>query len=1113
MVIARAASGRYDGESWVAPLPDATITALSRLVGALNLQEREPLTLEAASAIELRDAHARAHSGTPAFDTVARLFGLNNVTDERLIFRPKDELLDRAAATLWLELTRDPTTTRASAFDLWFARVGGDGAIDAAGHLAKAARSALLDEMVERLFAENDLGDYAAEWSRVLVDEEDLGASLGSPPQAPSGDDLVEILPWWKRVDRLIGEPASGEMRSDVSSLVLAVIRHDPLDGAYASRGARIVRLLGCGHERVFLLRSVANAILRSRPEAIATLLARVELQRLGLQLLADVGIDDDAFVGWTDEQQYRRSQRIRLAWSEGASIALEVLAALPIQQAAERMAQLLLPLAIEATADLTYTVQRQPRADAEVRLEETLRLLDALETSHSVNGHQLRVLPKIATQLVAALHRLTTDESVPIGALRLLFGFLDVDPSAAAVAAIGVLRAWLTSGPNGWSHDHRAVAAFAWDRVVRVVDNTAFDAFVTTTPGQLEDDEWAVANRHRLLLRVLAKAHSGIANRNAPTAAETARRDRIEASIISQLAANAPLEKYDPANVFGRLLEGSTIGTNVEELTFVAARSVDTFAPIRRDEAIDRWLGVSRDPVLLLRAASAMHAAHAREVVEGRLIGVDLVTELATESTVSIAGMAEEAVSLRFLPLAKSLLAAGDTLFDNDRLRERWRDDSLRPRLAMLALTGDQPGFDALASTAKAGTDFQRGLLALHVDQPAEAVRLFKHLVRDNPRSAPAQVNLFSARIRMAGLLEPPERQQGIEAAIFEWKRAESSFREEDRERVAATAAYNMLLALGELARTHDFDATLQNLSPAVRYSRSVAALAIDTWKQRGADAKASALLAEAEAHHGRVEWIELLKAEMSVGAPTATAPPVVVAVERPLNAGELRVGVLEALSRNPEQMAAIFGNATDLEGLLRELHVEAAEEMLLLEATLVDLRDEDKFNHIYAKLLAGRLRFLRWSVSEGSPGGVSDGTGAVKGTAGGEGWRDWVIKAGTQELCVGEALRCNGGVDPKYIEDHVNKLARYDPIGRSFAFLVAYIELAYFDRGVEKYRSAVANATLVDFPVVRTDEMVTGPIRLKTFRSVHRRTDTEITVHHLLIGLPRPKGSAGKT
>ena len=37
--------------------------------------------------------------------------------------------------------------------------------------------------------------------------------------------------------------------------------------------------------------------------------------------------------------------------------------------------------------------MQRQPRADAEVRLEETLRLLDALETSHSVNGHRALVL------------------------------------------------------------------------------------------------------------------------------------------------------------------------------------------------------------------------------------------------------------------------------------------------------------------------------------------------------------------------------------------------------------------------------------------------------------------------------------------------------------------------------------------------------------------------------------------------------------------------------------------------------------------------------------------------------------------------------------------------
>jgi len=71
-------------------------------------------------------------------------------------------------------------------------------------------------------------------------------------------------------------------------------------------------------------------------------------------------------------------------------------------------------------------------------------------------------------------------------------------------------------------------------------------------------------------------------------------------------------------------------------------------------------------------KPASAMHAADARDVALARLGQLDLGEELANESTVRVAEMAEEATALGARDLARRLLSAGDQHFgsgDRDRL------------------------------------------------------------------------------------------------------------------------------------------------------------------------------------------------------------------------------------------------------------------------------------------------------------------------------------------------------------------------------------------------------------------------------------------------------------
>jgi len=1105
MAVARKAAGQYDGENWVEPFPPEMTDALAKLVNEWDLREREPLVISSSTAESIRATHALAHPATPSIDTlVERAWFIRD--DARLIVNAPDAFVGRAAALLWLELSRQAGV---EALDDWFARVSKGGVLLAPSYLPSDAQSALLDEMLGRVLREGDLGDQAREWRLALADRDDLGTSSGRPPQVADPCDPVEVLKWWRTVEKMINEPSFAEMREDLSAMVSSIIRHDSLDGAYAHRARRLIQLLEAGRERCFLLRAVQRAIAFGRVEAIASLLVAPGCERLALFLLAQIPLDNDAFVGWTEEQQKRHELRVRTVWHEAASIALDVLAKLPPDDAARRIAAILLQLADEASADPLFTEERRSHANAKARLAVTLSILKDVEFGHLINNKRTRVLPKVVRSLAEALRTITLTDTIAVGKLKLLFWLLDVE-GVGAKAATYVLHDWLASTKSGgWSHDHRAVAAYGWDRVARDVDASGFDTLIATKIGGSSDDnQWAAMNRERLLLRVLSKAHAGLIGRAFPTAEQIRRREALEAALGAHLAGSASKKKFGSDNPLNRLMEGTRIGANIEDLTAVVARAVDQFMPATREKAISDWLGQTEDAILLIRAALAMRSTPARKQVLARFFELDLSRVLHDETPVSVAGMAEDAIGLRERSLAEKMLSLGDALF-TDKREEQWRQEALKPQLALAALLGDQAKFDALVAGSTDAHEFQRGVLALHTDKPDEAVALFERLAEANPHSPGAQVNLFASRIRSAQLLDASRKEEHIEKAIDQWIAARAQLQPEDRERAEPAAVFNMLLAYGELGRHTKFEDALRELTPSVRFSPDIVGLAVEVFKERGAIEKAATFLMEAEAVHGKVDWIDQLRRKLSDGLPVAKPEVQVAATDRALTARELRNGINEAVRRSPDEVAIIFGEPDDnVEELLHRIHLEVAEEMLLLKVILERLRDEDKFNQIFVKILKGRLERLGWTVGEGSPGGTSDGAGATKGTAGGEGWRDWIIQARGRELCVCEALRCLDSVSKEYVTTHVNKLAKYDPVGRPFAFVVAYLELLNFDAAAEKYHSIVASATLQDLPLLRCDPKVSGSPGLKTFRSVHTRGDGEVTVHHILIKLASARG-----
>ncbi len=165
-------------------------------------------------------------------------------------------------------------------------------------------------------------------------------------------------------------------------------------------------------------------------------------------------------------------------------------------------------------------------------------------------------------------------------------------------------------------------------------------------------------------------------------------------------------------------------------------------------------------------------------------------------------------------------------------KLESSWREESLKPRLALAALQGDQATFDALLGGARRGSRVPWPARASSRDRANEAVALFERLVEENPRSPSAQVNLFAARTR-----RPRRPRIGEGAAPRARDRAVGRGARRAATRVISSATelpavYNMLLALDELQQPSMLDDLLRALSDPVRFSPN------SSTRRRGAQA-----------------------------------------------------------------------------------------------------------------------------------------------------------------------------------------------------------------------------------------------------------------------------------
>lgn len=186
----------------------------------------------------------------------------------------------------------------------------------------------------------------------------------------------------------------------------------------------------------------------------------------------------------------------------------------------------------------------------------------------------------------------------------------------------------------------------------------------------------------------------------------------------------------------------------------------------------------------------------------------------------------------------------------------------------------------------------------------------------------------------------------------------------------------------------------------------------------------EATATLDEAEHSLGRTPILGAARTHIASGSPFLSAPAVSIYED-------LVVNVASAIARfrnmNASDQARVLQQQVDpLEGLLVECVRAAAD-------ALVDLRPmmdgifgehcEDDLNALIKHLLAARVHFLNWSVSDQSKGGYS--------AKDNPGERDILITRGGTTLSIIEALICDKPLTQDVmvadLESHFQKLLGY--------------------------------------------------------------------------------------
>lgn len=168
-----------------------------------------------------------------------------------------------------------------------------------------------------------------------------------------------------------------------------------------------------------------------------------------------------------------------------------------------------------------------------------------------------------------------------------------------------------------------------------------------------------------------------------------------------------------------------------------------------------------------------------------------------------------------------------------------------------------------------------------------------------------------------------------------------------------------------------------------------------------------------------------------------------------------------------------------------------------------------ENNYNLIIKGLLKQSIEHRNWSVNEESKGGTTDSSSSAFNA--GISSRDFIIlNQRQQHISAIECLRLKSvptGVGREsYIQSHVLKIFRNEPIGISPLFIITYCETKNFSKTWEKYIDYISRIDFGKYQHIECErdfEISPSRANLKFAKVKHLRETNEIEVFHVFINM----------
>lgn len=234
-----------------------------------------------------------------------------------------------------------------------------------------------------------------------------------------------------------------------------------------------------------------------------------------------------------------------------------------------------------------------------------------------------------------------------------------------------------------------------------------------------------------------------------------------------------------------------------------------------------------------------------------------------------------------------------------------------------------------------------------------------------------------------------------------------------------------------------------------------------------------------------------------------------------------KLRLAWLTIKNMSAHDQSQIFMNAkTSIDEYLFEIMENIGLELLKRNGNLqrkksapaststIMLDEEDMINDWLVSLVCQRTRFLNWTILDQSRTGRS---GSGKGVGEIDGW---VQDSRGKPIFLIESFRLGNSIDTTKVDEHLNKIGKYNSMGMSTIFVVVYAATQAFPHLCESYAKHIERSNYNDFD----DDYKSGLEQITTqgnsvnaryYKETRRVNKSDVTIHHHLLNLKPPNDS----